>query len=245
VPLFPIHPLLGASDPLISLVVFVLFVVGSALLNWFKRRQQEAEAQREQVERARRTGTPVATESTAEEAVEWDSAPAETTANPKARSWEEELKRLLEGDFANPPPTSRPEAPAPPPVVIVQPRPQPPPLPRAPEPVLAPLPPVFSRGGQTEDSPSHEEHEGTGHLATLTQSAQAYDRASHLSNLVAAKLAAMDSKTAFLPPETKAVRRAVRSTEMINVLKQLRSPASARQVILAQTVLGTPKALER
>lgn len=242
-PLFPIHPLLGASDPLISLVVFVLFVVGSALLNWFKRRQQEAEAQREQVERARRTGTPVATESADEESVEWDSAPAEATANPKARSWEEELKRLLEGDFANPPPASRPQTPAP--VIIAPPRPQPPPpLPRAPEPVLAPLPPVFSRGGQTEESPSHEEHEGTGHLATLKQSAQAYDRASHLSNLVAAKLAAMDSKTAFLPPETKAVRRAVRSPEMLNVLKQLRSPASARQVILAQTVLGTPKALE-
>jgi cytoskeletal protein RodZ len=240
----PVHPLLGASDPLFSLIVFVLFVVGSALMNWFKRRQQEAEAQREQMERAQRTRPAIGSATTEDDSMDWDSAPAEATANPKARSWEEELKRLLEGDFANPPPTSRPETPAPP-RVVVQPRPQPPRLPRAPEPVFAPLPPVFSRQGQTEESPSHEEHEGTGHLATLSQSAQAYDRATHLSNLVAAKLAAMDSKTAFLPPETKAVRRSTRSTEMLNVLKQLRTPSSARQVILAQTVLGAPKALER
>jgi hypothetical protein len=228
-------------------LIFLLFMAGSAFLNWLKKRQERKQYEREAAERARR-GEPepqwedsVAVESDDDYAAPVVVQPQPKQAQPAARSWEEELKRLLEGDFANPPPQQKAEPPPLPPVVVM---PAPAPQPARREPVRPKLPPVFSRGGQTEDAPSHETHEGYGHLATLGQSAKAYDRASHLSDLVAAKLAAMDSKTAFLPPETKAVHRRVRSDDMVSVLKLLRTPSSARQVILAQTILGTPKGLE-
>jgi hypothetical protein len=240
---------LAASDPLITLLVFVLFVGGSALMNWLKRRQQQAEAERQEVERARRTGRPVEEEAVSPEEVEWETAPAETQSQPapKARSWEEELKRLLEGDFANPPPSSRPEPPPLPPVVIVPPqRPMPRPQPARVEPVsaLPSLPPIFSREGQTEDSPAHDTHEGSEHLATLSESSSGFARASHLSETVAAKMASRNSQSALLTPETSAMHRRVRSAEMASVLRLLRTPTAARQVIIAQTVLGTPKGLE-
>jgi hypothetical protein len=248
--------LLAFMDDLAPLV-FLLFAGGSAFLNWLKKRKERKQYEHEAAERARR-GEPepqwedsVAVEAEDDYASPVVVQPPQPKPQPAARSWEEELKRLLEGDFANPPPQQKAEPPPLPPVVVL-PAPAPArrepvrPARRAPEPepVLPTLPPVFSRGGQTEDAPSHETHEGYGHLSTLGQSAKAYDRASHLSDLVAAKLAAMDSKTAFLPPETQAIHRRIRSDDMVSVLKLLRTPSSARQVILAQTILGTPKGLE-
>ena len=234
--------------------LFLLFMGASALFNWLKKRQEQKEAEK------------LSAESTAgrQTASSWEqpddlddteyAAPvgveSPSPAQPPARSWEEELKRLLEGDFSNPPPAQKAEPPPLPEIVVV---PTPPPQPQVRrEPVRRParasalpaLPAIFSRRGQTEDSPSHETHAGYGHLKPLRHAAKAYDRATHLSDLVAAKLAAMDSKTAFLPPETKAIRRRVRSKEMASVLKLLRTPDSARQIIIAQTVLGQPKGLE-
>ncbi|HEY6169218.1 MAG TPA: hypothetical protein VI454_14340 [Verrucomicrobiae bacterium] len=220
----------AAGDSWIGLLVFLAFILSSALQTFLKRRKGGTDGEGGTIERPQPLG-----------------AKPEPATSTKTLSWEEEIRRLLEGEAPQAPP-------APPPVVIVERRPPaPPPIPipqrveRVPvrrEPVLPPPPPIFSRTGQTEASETHEVHKGSGHLARLEQSAVAHARASQLEQHVAQRLRQVDAITELARPTPafRATRHV--SPEVTRVLELLRQPRSARQVFIAQAVLGSPKALE-
>jgi hypothetical protein len=102
---------------------------------------------------------------------------------------------------------------------------------------------MFSRAGQSEETESHEAHE-TEHLAELRQSSSAYARASQLHEIVARRLEAVDHATANARPAEVVDHRRRRTPEVEAVVGLLRQPHTARQLVIAQAVMGTPKALE-
>lgn len=224
----------AAGDSWIGLLVFLAFILFSALQTFLKRRKGAADNEGGTIERPHPTPLQRGSE-------------PEPAASTKTMSWEEEIRRLLQGEAPQAPP-------APPPVVIVERKPPaPPPLaipPRAErvparrEPGPPPPPPIFSRTGQTEESETHEVHKDSGHLARLEHSAVAHARASQLHEHVAQRLHQVDATTdrARPTPAVRATRHV--SPEVARVLELLRQPRSARQVLIAQAVIGAPKALE-
>jgi hypothetical protein len=221
----------AANDPFSSLIGLVIFVAIAAISHFLKRKQERREDSIPDTE----------TDEVASPARRGPSTPP-----PAGRqlSWEEELKRLLEGQ-------SPVEEPAPPPVVIVRREtPAPPPLPvsKAPEPEESrrplPLPPVFTRTGPTEESESHELHEvATGHMATLREAASAHERASQLGESFRERFESADRLAPTAPAKRSAARAVKRSHEVESVVALLRRPQTARQVFIASAVFGQPKAL--
>lgn len=215
------------NDPFSGLIGLVIFVAIAALSHFLKRKQG---GQRD-------TETDEATP---------PARPGSSTPQPAGRqlSWEEELKRLLEGQAPV-------EEHAPPPVVIVRREtPAPPSLPvrREPEPEETrrplPLPPVFTRPGPTEESESHERHDvETGHMAVLREAASAHERASQLGDSFRERFESADRLAPTAPATRSAVRVVKRSSEVESVVALLRQPKTARQVFIASAVFGQPKAL--
>jgi len=146
---------------------------------------------------------------------------------PKAASWEEQLRKLLEGDEP---------APAPPPPVIVYEAPKrvrPPPV--APPPRPAPRPvPMLER-----------DEEGVGlpvQLPTLAQSAQAYQRASQLDLQVAERLRRIEQQ---VTRHTIAPKAEAAAPDIFLAKSMLRNRDSLRSAIVAAVILGPPKAFDR
>jgi hypothetical protein len=224
--------LFAANDPFGGLIGLVIFVAIAAISHFLKRKQGSQDDaipdtdEDELVPPSRRGGRP--------------------SPQPAGRqlSWEEELKRLLEGQTPA-------EPPAPPPVVIVEREaPAPQPVWAEPEPEPAPvfarreLPPVFSRTGPTEESESHELHEvATGHMAKLREAASAHERVSHLGESFRERFESADRLAPTAPATRSAVREVKRSAEIESVVALLRQPRTARQVFIASAVFGQPKAL--
>lgn len=223
----------AANDPFGGLIGLVIFVAIAAISHFLKRKQQG-------------DGGPIP-----DTDGEGDSSPMRrggSAPQPAGRelSWEEEMKRLLEGRAPAEPPA------VPPPIVIVQREaPAPEPVWSEPEPEPVPLrarrelPPVFSRTGPTEETESHELHEvETGHMAKLREAAAAHHRASQIGGALRGRVDAAEllaqQRAAALPVASREVRR---SPEVAAVLSLLRQPQTARQVFIASTVFGQPKAL--
>ena len=212
-------------------------VIISALTRWYqKRNQKDGQAEPwggedEENSRSQRTagGGP--------------SAP-----NPnQPLNWEEELKRLLEG---KPPLDSTASTPPPLPPPIVR---------RVPPP---PMPQKVSRESQGIDEESLASRESsspwkdtsldslpepTKPLANLEHSTQAYQRATHLHETVAARMRHVDEQTEKHGKPlaaTRVLRRDIGSPDARAVVALLRQPATARQALLASFVLAPPKALE-
>jgi len=145
----------------------------------------------------------------------------------KAASWEEELRRLLQGE--------EPARPAPPPVIVQQTRPAPPPLPRTSRSVPAPRP-VF-----VEQVDPDMERGLPVKMPSLEKSAQAYLRASQLESRVAEHMhrvgqqVTMHSKLESKKETSPAIRQAV---------SLVRNRQSQRAAIIAGIILGPPKAME-
>ncbi len=197
---------LAATDSLTSLLVFLGFVVISALANWLKRKKAGDE-----------TGSP---------------APppvlprgTQRPAAPSA-SWEEEIRRLLEGETAAPP--------EPPPLIIRTPRPAPPVAPK--------LPPVEAKVPIAEVEEFQEKL--TTRLAHLDQSAAAFHQASQLSKNISDRLKHIDPLAGLPKPDLPLDRRKRPRPEMAQALQLLRRPGSARQAVIVSAILGPPKALE-
>lgn len=209
-----------------SLLIFVGVIIASAIANWLKRKRGEAD------EETAAPPPPIRRER------------RETPAPSRAASWEEEIRRMLEGATAEPPPS-------PPPIVVAppeRPRPVTAPPPARPAPVVVarqrlPVPDIFSRAGQTEETESHEAHE-TEHRAELHESSSAYARASQLHEAVARRFAAVDHATVNARPAGVVDHRRHRTPEVEAVVGLLRQPHTARQLVIAQAVIGSPKALE-
>lgn len=151
----------------------------------------------------------------------------------RSTSWEDELRRLLDGQ--NPPTTTTPR----------QPPPVPPQLPRAnpgvpsARPTAAIRPPAYAPRLSPEPVPSAIEVLA-GKLAPLAQSQQAYARASQIDKTAAAQIERVPGQHVQM---TTVVRRAA-SPEVMQVISLFKSAQAARQAVIASVVFGPPRALE-
>jgi hypothetical protein len=169
-------------------------------------------------------------------------------------NWEEELRKLLEGDSPVPPPPPLPpppvirREPVPPPVIVVTQRPTPPPLARSvrvPPPLPLPSPVVIVPRSRPEPiaADDHERHEGSGHLATMAESANAYLRGGQIHDRETERMRKVDLAIDSARP-SQVVARTKATAEVASVVKLLRQPQTARQVMIASFILSPPKAFE-
>ena len=208
-------PLFAASveGAIILLVLWLL----SALFNWIKRRAEE-----------KQSGAPAPVPPRPGEHPA--PAPAPATA---AKTWEEELKRLLEGE--SPVFTPAPPPPVAPPIIVT-----------VPPPVLAPAraparAPATRRTAAVE--PWSEESDAPSRpLATLRESEAAFSSASQLHERVAARMRHVVDHTREVSSSPLEIRR--HHVAATATLALLQSPQSARQAIVTALVLAPPKALE-
>lgn len=227
-----------------TLITLLIFVAISALSSWLKHRNagkgdEEMPAPPQIPKRSRRPQAPE----------------AEPARRPT--SWEEELRRMLEGET--------PAAPAqPPPIVIERRAPEPPPLP----PLVTTMPSSSAsqrsfdegaesmEGGLAVDMPELAEAASTQAYAgqveerveeRLRQSGSfaaanaAFARASQLHELAAARMRRVTEQT---PSMMTLQTRAIRSPEGARVVAMLRNRESVRTAIVASMIFGQPKALE-
>src|SRR5262245_2323008 len=152
-----------------QLIILAVIVAIYFIQEWWKQRQERARRAQDGFDPASRTG-----------------APDPASSAPKTSNWEEELRRLLEGDPVAPPP-GPPASPAPAPRPIAVPRPLPATVRRTvptPRPVPVPIPVLVTDDDMDRGLPVH--------LPQLTQSAQAYQRASQIDVRVAERLRRID-----------------------------------------------------
>lgn len=233
-----------------AIILLVLWLL-SAVFDWMKRRAEK-----------KRSGAPAPAPPPVRPGQHPAPAPA-TAPPPAAKTWEEELKRLLEGES----PVFTPAPPPPPPPVA------PPIIVSVPPPVLAPTrtparAPASRRTAAVEpmseesDAPSRPlatlreseaAHRRTGSLDRRTgerlqkvhalgTAGAAYSSASQLHERVATRMRNVVEHTreaSAAPPEIRRHHVAATAT-----LALLRSPQSARQAIVTALVLAPPKAME-
>ena len=198
-----------------TLITIAIFVIVAIVTSWLKKKQEP-----EDQSWSGQSPPPV------------PGRPAERPPpRSKAASWEEELRKLLEGDEP---------APTPPPSVIVYEAPKPlrpppvapPPVALPPRPVLRPVP-VIERDEQDVGLPVQ--------LPPLTQSVQAYQKASQLDLQVAERLRRIEQQVTH---HTIAPKAEVTSPEILLAKALLRNRESLRGAIVAAVILGPPKAFE-
>lgn len=232
--------LLASGSSWESLLILIVFVVLSALSNWMKKKSGQTE---EGVGDQPHPTTPPPSRTTRTIPV----PPA--SAHPrKTTDWQEELRRLLEGELPAPPT---------PPVVV-----QPPPPAAGPPPIHRPQPGTatgrvavessrfagslasFARSTAAYQRASQVDESVAEHLdqrASLAESASAYQHASQLDQTVAGHLRDVSSR----PAQAAAiVRHRIDSAEITQTKAMFRHPAAARQAIIASIILSPPKGLE-
>jgi type IV secretory pathway VirB10-like protein len=164
-------------------------------------------------------------------------SPPRSGVPPSAKSWEEEIRRLLgEEPPPSPPPLPRPAPSSAPPVIVARPGPV-----AAPRPVVhKPKPPAPARSPQPvivepEDRPATL-------LAKFDQSRAAYKKASRLHESVAERLRRIDQQTEQHQKSAVPQRRPG-SSEATAAVALVRSPRTVRQAVVASLILGPPKSL--
>jgi hypothetical protein len=198
-----------------SLLLLLIFVAVSIISSWLQKKQKGQQDEEEEAQPPKRRP-------------HGPSAPPPPPVGrpvPRPRSWEEELKRLLEGQIEEPP------APPPPPTpVVVQPR---PPAPRVPPPLPA----------RTAESPRPAEHSPVEvtfqALPGLTQATHAYAEASTMEEKVQQHLREVTQKPVGL---TKVLHRAS-TAEATGARALIRDRHSVRSALLASIILGPPRGL--
>ena len=222
------------DNPYLVLAIVII----SALSSWFQNRNKK----KDQAE-------PWGGEDDENYNPQRSSGSSTSAPNPnQALNWEEELKRLLEGKPPLDSTASTPPPPMPPPIVR-----------RVPPP---PVPQKVSRESEGVDEESIASRESsspwsntsydslpepTKPLAHLEHNTQAYQRATHLHETVAAHMRRVNEQTEKHGKPLVAARFAPRdagSPDARAVVVLLRQPATARQALLASFVLAPPKALE-
>lgn len=197
-----------------SFVIMLALGIGSALVEWWQRKKQG--------------GRPESPDSPA--------APSETAPRPSAQpgDWEEELRRLLQGEPSKPD-TAPPPAPAP----QVN-RPDPAPVP----PLVIPQPEPARPSRLPRESVNEAAPAPSTDLANLSESAVAYHRASSLEQLAQAQIrtatARTEHPTSFSPPP----HRIQVTPEVAQVLHSLQQPHTARQAMVGSIILGPPRAFD-
>jgi hypothetical protein len=205
-----------------ALLIIILLMLLSAVSNWLKKRGQPDETEmwpdetepRDPRSPSRRPGPPEGGE-----------------GRPVTRSWEEELRRLLEGESRPPQREGRP-APVPPPLrpVIVTTH----------EPAHArPAPsPVADAAGRPST------------IQTIGEVALAKMRTHELKRRASEEVARAEKQIGrrLFKPATIArvagARGNLTSNEIVQARSWFRSPESARQAVIASVILGKPRGLE-
>jgi hypothetical protein len=197
-----------------QLVIFLLFVVGSIISSVIQHKKKKAEEQ-QQRELEELTRTPQGARS--------QSAPPAKPAErwPKsAADWQEQLRRMLEGEPL-PPPVIKP--------VLI------PPEQRSPKPTPSRVPPSrtpkqaeLSEGDLVFKSP-------------LKSSTENYQRAANLYSNVQDRMRAIDLQTSTAKTGS-ARRRPPAQSEFVRRLK--RDPRAIREAFIASVIFAAPKALE-
>jgi hypothetical protein len=166
--------------------------------------------------------------------------------SPRPTSWEEELRRLLEGQSTpKPPPPMRPPTMRPaPPVVATRPQSAPPAPPMVIKPVLVPperraVVPMSSPAPTPLPVPPGVQVSAA-QLAPMNQSREAYERASQLDKNVAAHIDRVPGQRVLA---TSVVRRNI-PPEITQVVSLFKSARTARQAVIASLILGPPRASE-
>ncbi|MBM3837441.1 MAG: hypothetical protein FJ398_05690 [Verrucomicrobia bacterium] len=149
---------------------------------------------------------------------------AQTPPKPVQKiDWQEELRRLLQGDVppAEPPPVIVREAqpPAPPPVVST--------------PKLVPRPAVLAE--VTEEGPQS---------SRLTEASAAYKKAQQLHDAAAIRLQRFSDHSRHDHSGKIPIQSKVRSPEIAAARLLLRNPSSVRQAFISSIVFNPPKGLE-
>ena len=232
-----------AASPESFVVVLVIFIL-SAISNWLKRRAE-----------AKAAGTTPPPQP--QQPNRGHSAPTPPVA--PATRWEEELRRLLEGESGAPPPLPLP---VPPPIVAparTAPPPLPPPIPARARARQAPAPEPMSEESDAPSRPLADFREADAayqygadinrqgaarmrEAEALSSAKSAYNHGATLHAQVAARMRQIVEKTRNAAPETFEPKHA-RARSPIT-LTALRSPVTTRQAIVYAALLGPPKSLE-
>ena len=208
-----------------SFITFLVAITIAAVASWLKRR---AAAGQQDDQPQNQAGPP--------------RPPAQPRPPARPSSWEEELRRLLEGE--NAPPVAPPPVFRPPPVVVAQPAPKPVLRPSAPAPAPTPIPRavlVSPPRGVTSAPPLPASVQiPVEQMAPLIQSKQAYERASQIDRKMAEHIQMVSGQRV---QSTVVTRRAI-APEMLQAVSLLKSPRTARAAIVASFIFGPPRSLE-
>jgi hypothetical protein len=264
-----------------SLLVLLGIILLSTLSSWIQRRRQ---TQNQTGGTAPAKAAPLSLPGKAETPAE--AVPAHALRRPprhpqtaprpeRGFNWEEELRRLLEGDLEPTPP----HRPAPPSPLAPAPSPSrevvsPPPLPKADTKIEDTKGLRYLRGrcvncGGNFEFPSAMAGAAIAcphcrgltqlvplsgaslpptlsgvELASLRESAQAFQRASHLHEQVGARLQETEARTKCPLVAAPPPRRTVASREATDAVTMLQHSRSARSLMIASVVLGPPRAIE-
>ena len=210
-----------------SLIIFVVLAVLSGLHSWWKKKHG-GETEEENGDSPLPPRRPPAQRP----------GGAPSPQSSPASNWEEELRRILQGEPAQ---TSAPPPLRPPPVVVAA----PPPMPAAPHPAVrqpaAPLP-YLARSNIPVPLEGEEEEAGLAvKMPSLEQSAQAFLRRSSVESMATERLQQADKQVAEHTASTLRIRGT--SPEAQRAVALLRERSSQRSAILASIILGPPKAL--
>lgn len=230
--------MLAVADWIEVLAAVIIFLI-TGIAQWVQ-----------QSRRRRRGLPPKGLEEAFPEAAETNRPPVIVTRDrkrPTPDDWEEELRRMLQGEPYAPPPKPPPLPPAPPrpAVLLEQPGLQERSLESGPslESDLAPMREstgAYRRGATVEELVS-KRLAGAGRFESA---GAALRRAGRLHDSVGQRLRHSVSLMHAHHRPAERVRRPMRAGSVTSVLHLLRSPESTRQLILASVILGRPKGFE-
>lgn len=195
-----------------GLFTIIMLMLLFAASNWLKRRAEPEEPERWPDEAEPGDQPPSHRRTT---------APREPAARPVRSSWEEELRRLLEGE---PPRRLEPKPP-----------PAPPPIPPA---VITPSRPIST-------PPSPPRVTGVtpqGRVQTIGQTALLLGRTRELQRRATDELRRAHAQIGGRPLVSPLERSQDRSEEIRRAHAWFQSPQAARQAVIASVILGPPRA---
>ena len=195
-----------------SLLTLLLFVIIAGVSSWLKKKQQPEDSDSRSEPPASAPPTPKR------------GSPAQPSSAPsRPLSWEEELRRLLQGKPETPPPVIVRQEPAPP----ARSRPSPP-RPTPPRVPTAPRPGRLVR----EKMPTH--------LTEVAKLEETQEKARELERKMHHRL----SPAQVSRPQAVEVRGAKATAERSAAQAMLRDRHSIRSAVMVSTILGPPRALD-
>ena len=207
-----------------SLIGLLIFVAISIVASWLQKRQRGGQDQE-----------PPAPPPPRPHRADGTAPPPIQHPSQKPVSWEEELKRLLEGQLPETEPAPRPL----PPVIVQTPRQAPPPIHAAPTPPPEHVHKSVFDVLEERNPVDVDMDPGFRPLPGLTESDQAYQQASQLDRTVEQDL----QEVTRHPVGSTHVPHKAATPEASAALALLRNPKSARSAMLVSVILGPPRAL--